>query len=157
MNLTSVLAMTEIEKYLALAQEEAQKALAYNEIPIGAVIVQNNIVIGRGFNQTLMSNDITKHAEIIAIQEASRNINNHRLVDCDLYVTLEPCVMCIGAIIHSRIKRVIFGTLSPKAGAIISQFKLLANREVNHHTEAIGPIPGKNYISLLQDFLRNKR
>lgn len=148
---------TIIEKYLQIAKQQAKLALKKNEIPIGAVIVRDNTIIGMGHNQTLTCNDITKHAEIVAIQDASKNIANHRLIDCELYVTLEPCAMCVGAIIHSRIKRIIFGNLSPKTGAIISQYQLLNNTQVNHHTEAIGPIFTDNYISDLQLFLQNKR
>lgn len=135
---------------------EAQKAAAINEIPIGAVVTYNDEIIGRGYNRTICNSNIIDHAEIIAIQEASNNLGTHRLNDCDLYITIEPCLMCSGAIIHSRIRRVFFGAIEPKTGAIISQYKVFANKLVNHQTQTIGPIDNKKNSSIITEFFRNK-
>lgn len=156
-----------ITSNLNCAVEEAKNALKQNEIPIGAIIVHDNIynsqfpenfsIIGRGHNLTLTNNDICAHAEINAIQMASKYLNNHRLNNCDLYVTIEPCLMCMGAILLSRIRRVIFGASEPKTGAIISQYKVLENNSFNHQTEAIGPINNNLYKAALQEFMQKKR
>lgn len=153
--------------YLNHAVIAAKVALKHNEIPIGAIIVSDNIehahnvedfsIIGRGYNMTLINKDICAHAEIIAIQEASKHLNTHRLNNCDLYVTIEPCLMCMGAILHSRIRRVIFGATEPKTGAIISQYKVLENSNFNHQTESIGPINNNLYKTILQEFMQKKR
>lgn len=147
----------EINYYLNIASNLAQKSYILNEVPIGAVIVKNNTIIGKGYNKTIKNNSILGHAEIIAIQAAQKKINNYRLNDCDLYVTIEPCVMCIGAIIHARIKRVIFGALEPKIGAIESQYNILKNKNFNHHTQSIGPINDTYYSQKLKDFFKKKR
>jgi tRNA(Arg) A34 adenosine deaminase TadA len=149
------LATETIDKFMQLALSIAKTE--NNEIPVGAVVVKNGEVIGRGYNQTITKNDITAHAEIIAIRDAAQTIGNYRLDDCDLYVTIEPCLMCAGAIINSRIRRVIFGAVEPKTGAINSQYKILNNIQVNRHTEAIGPIDNELYASPLKDFLSSKR
>ena len=146
-----------IDRYLGLAMDHAKIALDYNEIPIGTVIVKDDEVIACGYNQTLTSCNIIKHAEIVALEHAQKILHNHRLIDCDLYVTHEPCLMCMGAILHSRIKRVIFGTVEPKTGAIVSQYQVLKNAAVNHQTEAIGPINTKYYNKYLREFLKSKR
>ena len=125
------------EYFLNLALEEARVALEQNEIPVGAIIVKDDIVIARGHNQTIQTGKITQHAEIVALESAAQKLGTHRLSGCDLYVTLEPCAMCAGAIIHSRIRRIVFGSLSPDNGAIVSQHQLLDNPATNHHTEAI--------------------
>lgn len=160
---------TTIINFLYQAQELAAIAHTNNEIPIGAVIVTNKgnsnnngadenfVVIGKGYNSTLKQNSILCHAEIIAIIEAQKHLNNHRLDNCDLYVTIEPCLMCMGAIMHSRIRRVIFGAIEPKTGAIISQYNVLQNKSVNHQTEALGPIDNEFYSQQLKLFMQQKR
>lgn len=142
--------------YLAQAYEQAQQAMANDEIPIGAVIVYQNEIIGRGYNQTKLQNNILAHAEIIAIQQAQQALKTHRLSDCDLYVTIEPCLMCSGAIINSRIKRVFFAASEPKTGACLSQYKVFENTTVNHNSQIIGPL-NQDYAQLLQEFLARKR
>jgi tRNA(adenine34) deaminase len=152
--------------FLQKAVIEGGRAQAVNEIPVGAIVVYSNnklaqhfdefTVIGSGYNLTLESQDICAHAEIRALQNAAQYLNNHRLTTCDLYVTLEPCLMCIGAILHSRIRRVIFGAVQPKTGAIFSQYNVLNNRQVNHQTEAIGPINNTLYQKQLQNFMQKK-
>jgi tRNA(Arg) A34 adenosine deaminase TadA len=147
----------EINYYLNKALNLANKSYIINEVPIGAIIVKNNTIIGKGYNKTIKNNSILGHAEILAIQSAQKKLNNYRLIDCDLYVTIEPCVMCIGAIMNARIKRVIFGALEPKTGAIKSQYNILNNNLLNHHTQSIGPINNIYYSQILKDFFKKKR
>lgn len=146
-----------IKQYLQEAQLQAHIALGHNEIPIGAVIVLDNQIIARGNNQTRTHKNIINHAEIIALNEAQSFLQNHRLNNCDLYVTIEPCVMCVGAIMQSRIRRVIFGAVEPKTGAVLSQFNILNNLAVNHQTEGIGPINNDYYSQQICEFLKQKR
>lgn len=145
-----------INNYLMKAMELAQNALAQNEIPIGAIVVYQDKIIGRGYNQTRQQNNILAHAELIAINEAQTYLGNHRLNDCDLYVTVEPCLMCSGAIIHSRIKRVIFGAIEPKTGACQSQYSVFTNSQVNHHCQIIGPIDNERYAKPLAQIFTRK-
>lgn len=140
--------------YLELALEQASLAHELNEVPIGALIVRDNQVIGRGYNRTRIDNNILAHAEIMAIQDAQNNLNNHRLVGCDLYVTIEPCLMCSGAIINSRLQRVIYGANEPKTGACASQYNVFANKQTNHHCQVIGPIDQLKYNQLIHEFFR---
>ena len=143
-----------MHQYMNEAVSLANIALHKNEIPIGAVIIHNGGIISSGYNQTLIKNDILQHAEIIAIQKAQNILNNYRLNECDLYVTIEPCVMCSGAIINSRIRRVIYGANEPKTGAICSQYNVFANKIVNHHTQTIGPLDNDLYSRQIKDFFR---
>lgn len=145
-----------IANYLHQAEMQAKIALSLAEIPIGAVIVLNNKVIGRGYNRTRSDNDILQHAEIVAIRDAQCYLGNHRLNDCDLYVTVEPCLMCAGAIINSRIRRIIFGATEPKTGACCSQFRVFDNKKTNHHCQVIGPINNDYYSQMIKQFLRKR-
>jgi tRNA(adenine34) deaminase len=146
-----------INKYLDLAQEQAKLAYAHEEIPIGAVIVKDDRVIASGYNLSKKSNLACVHAEIEVINKAAKYLNTPYLPDCDLYVTIEPCLMCSGAIINSRVKRVIFGALEIKTGAVFSQYRVFENKNVNHKTEVYGPIDTVKYSKLLQQFLKSKR
>ena len=123
------------EKYMIEALKEAKKAYKKGEVPVGAVIVKNGEIIARGHNLKEIKNDTTKHAEIIAIQKASRKLEAWRLEDCEMYVTLEPCTMCAGAMINSRIKKVIIGTKDPKTGACGSVLNLFEDYTFNHKVE----------------------
>ena len=152
--LHAAISQSQIELYLEQALEQAQLARNMNEVPIGAIIVCDNQVIGRGYNRTKVENNILAHAEIIAIQDAQRNLNNHRLIGCDLYVTIEPCLMCSGAIINSRLQRVIYGANEAKTGACISQYNVFANKKTNHHCQVIGPIDQAKYSQLMHEFFR---
>ncbi|RTL10045.1 MAG: nucleoside deaminase [Neisseriaceae bacterium] len=145
-----------IKHFLTAAEEQAQLALQDNEVPIGAVIVHQEQIIARGYNRTRRDNDIMAHAEIVAILAAQQHLQNYRLSECDLYITVEPCLMCSGAIINSRIKRVIFGACEPKTGAYISQHQVFNNKKTNHHTEVIGPIDQNHYSRLISTFFQNK-
>lgn len=121
------------EYWMQLAYEQAALAAEQGEIPVGAVIVSQNQVIGRGYNAPISLNDPTAHAEIVALREACQNLKNYRLPeDAILYVTLEPCTMCVGALVHSRISRVVFGTNEPKAGSLVSARKLFETGYYNH-------------------------
>ena len=146
-----------IKEYLAEALQLAQIAYQNNDVPIGAVIVKDTKIIATGYNKTLCSSDVTQHAEIVALQSAMHQLGNYRLDNCDLYVTIEPCAMCAGAILQSRIRRLTFGALEPKTGAVVSQYKIFDNPLTNHHTEVIGPIDNTVYSQLLKHFFVDKR
>ncbi|HOM32129.1 MAG: tRNA adenosine(34) deaminase TadA [Bacilli bacterium] len=149
--------MNKDEKYMKLALKEAHKAAAIDEVPVGAVIVLNDKVIARGFNKREINNDPLGHAEMIAIRKASKKLNNWRLVNCELYVTVEPCAMCAGAIMWSRLKRVVYGTGDPKGGAMGEAFNLFDERIVNHIPEIKGGVLAKECKEVIQSFFRNKR
>ena len=146
-----------MQYYMNEASHQADLAITQQEIPIGAIVVYNNEIIARGYNKTLMSNDITQHAEIVALQQAQALLGNHILDECDLYVTIEPCLMCSGALINSRIRRVIFGACELKTGAICSQYAVFSNSQVNNHTQVIGPLDNTLYAKQLQQFFDTRR
>lgn len=145
------------EYWMNQAILEANKAEAIGEVPIGAVIVKNGEIIGRGYNLRETTNDSTAHAEIIAIKQASENLGAWRLLDCRLYVTLEPCPMCAGAIVQSRIPTVVYGTPDPKAGCAGTLMNLLQEPRFNHRTEVIQGILQPQCAALLTDFFRKLR
>lgn len=147
------------EKFMKEALKEAQKALTKAEVPVGAIIVKEGKIIARAHNIKEQKQDGTMHAEIIAIKKASKKLNNWRLTDCEMYITLEPCTMCAGAIISSRIKKVYFGTNDPKAGAVGSVLNLFEDYTFNHKVEYEKNILEEECRNILQDFfkkLRNK-
>lgn len=135
----------------------AAQAAAAGEVPVGAVVVKDGTVIGRGYNQPISGADPTAHAEVMAMRDASRATGNYRLVDCDLYVTLEPCVMCAGAIMHARIRRVVFGASDPKTGACGSAIDLFAQPHLNHHAEVSSGFLAAESVALLQNFFATRR
>jgi tRNA(adenine34) deaminase len=140
------------------ALQQARTALAAGEVPVGAVIVDaDGKVAGRGFNHPISSQDPTGHAEIMAMREASRNAGNYRLTGMTLYCTLEPCVMCAGAIVHARIKRLVFGAHDPKAGAAGSIYNVLADTRLNHQPEVVTGVREEECRRLLQEFFEWKR
>ena len=141
--------------YEALAL--AEHAEDQNEVPVGAVIVLDNKVIGKGWNQPISRNDPSAHAEIIAIRDAANKVNNYRLLDTTLYVTLEPCLMCVGAILHARIKKLVFGAFDPKTGAVSSVFNLLSDSRHNHNVEIQGGILETQCAEMLQAFFKKRR
>jgi tRNA(adenine34) deaminase len=134
----------------------AQKAFVNDEVPIGALVVFNNQIIGQGYNQSIQKNDPTAHAEIIALREAASNIGNYRLIDATLYVTLEPCLMCAGSLLHARIKHLVFGAYDAKAGAITSRLQVLAVK-FNHQVTWQGGILATECAELLKNFFRERR
>ena len=143
--------------WMEYALEEAKKSLAKNEVPVGAVIILNNEVIGRGHNQSINKQDPSSHAEIEAIRNASKNIQNYRLTGADLYVTLEPCAMCYGAIIHARISRLIFGTYDTKTGVCASSINLHEQECFNHTPEITGGVLEEDCSLILKDFFKERR
>jgi len=138
---------------LLLARQAGHK----EEVPIGAVVVRAGKIIGRGWNRNIALNDPSAHAEIMAMRDAGRTLGNHRLTDCSLYVTLEPCPMCVGAMIHARLARVIYGADDPKTGAAGSVFDLLGHPAHNHVVEVIGGCLAEECSALLKDFFRQRR
>jgi tRNA(adenine34) deaminase len=148
--------MTEIE-YMRVALQLAQDAANAGEVPVGAIVVKNGEIIGRGSNAPISSHDPTAHAEIRAMRDAAQYLGNYRLVDCELYVTLEPCAMCSGAIQHARIAKVIYGASDPKTGACGSVINLMAEPKLNHHTEITGGILAEDCGALLSSFFSARR
>ena len=139
------------------ALEEAEKSLSKNEVPVGAVIILDGVIIGRGHNQPILKTDPTSHAEIEAIRNASEKMKNYRLNGADLYVTLEPCAMCFGAIIHSRISNIFFGASDQKSGVCGSCEDLSEKKYFNHKPHIIGQIMANECSKILKDFFIAKR
>jgi tRNA(adenine34) deaminase len=135
----------------------AHRAAAAGEVPVGAVIVKSGDIVGRGFNAPISTLDPTAHAEIGALREAAQAIGNYRLTGCSMYVTLEPCAMCAGAIMHARIARLVYGAADPKTGACGSVVDLFAERRLNHHTEIRGGVLAEEARRLLSDFFADRR
>lgn len=146
------------KKFMQLAIEQAKIAESQNEVPIGAIIVApDGNVIGKGYNRRELDQDASQHAEMIAIRQACKKLGTWRLIDCSLFVTLEPCPMCAGAIINSRIKNVYFGALDPKAGAAGSVVDLFAIKKFNHHPQVIRGLFRAETSQMLKDFFRKIR
>lgn len=135
----------------------ARRAESLNEVPVGALVVINNEVISEGFNCPIMTSDPTAHAEIIALRKAAQKLHNYRLPQATLYVTLEPCVMCVGAMLHARIERLVFGASDPKTGAITSIFKILDDKSLNHQIAFQGGVLAPECGKILSDFFQSKR
>ncbi len=140
-----------------MAIEEALKAKSLNEVPVGAVVVRENQVIGRGHNSVIRNNSIAAHAEINAINKASKTLNNYRLLNCDLYITLEPCHMCAKAIVDARIKNVYFAALEPKTGSIISVDNFFDKNFLNHKVNYFSGLMQQESSKLLKDFFLERR
>lgn len=145
------------QQFMRYAFTLAEDAKEAGEIPIGAVVVHKNRIIGRGYNQTEMLNDATAHAEMIAVSAASATLDNKYLQDCTLYVTLEPCPMCAGALVWSKIDRIVFGAADSKSGACGSIFNLAANNKLNHQIEVIQGVLEKDCEWILKQFFSEKR
>lgn len=145
------------EHFMARAFEQAQAARDLDEVPVGAIVVRGQQIIGAAHNQCQQLRDATAHAEMIAITQASEAIGDWRLEECTLYVTLEPCPMCAGAILQSRIPRVVFGAVDPKGGAVVSMYQLLSDSRLNHRCELTQGILAEPCGQILTDFFRAKR
>lgn len=145
------------EKYMKLALKEAKKAALIDEVPVGALIVCDGKIIARAFNKRETTNDPLGHAELLAIKKASKKLNTWRLTNCELYVTLEPCAMCAGAIMWSRFKRVVYGASDPKGGAIGETFNLFNEKIVNHVPEITTGVLKNECSAIIQEFFRLKR
>lgn len=147
----------DIEKFMSKALEMARVAYEYDEVPVGAVIVKEGKIIGRGFNQVIKKNIVTSHAELNAIADASKNIDNYRLIDCDMFVTLEPCHMCAKAIVDARLNHLYFGAREPKTGSIVSIDKFFDRKELNHSVNYSGGHFEELSSKLLKDFFQLRR
>jgi len=143
--------------FMGLALDLAREAGAAGEVPVGALVVLDGEVVGRGFNQPIGRHDPTAHAEIMALRDAAKHLGNYRLPGCTLYVTLEPCAMCAGAIMHARIERVVFGARDPKTGTAGSVIDLFAEASLNHHTAVVGGVLAEDCGSLLSSFFAARR
>lgn len=146
-----------MEKYMDIAIKLAQKAYKKDEVPVGAIIVKDNKVIAKGYNKRQRTQDATLHAEIIAIKKACKKLHSFRLSDCTLYVTLEPCAMCAGAIINARLGKVVFGAYDKKYGCCGSLYNLPEDSRFNHRPEVIGGIKEQDCKTLMTTFFENKR
>jgi tRNA(adenine34) deaminase len=144
-------------EFMDMALELARQAATLGEVPVGAVIVQDGVVVGRGFNQPISRHDPTAHAEVMALRDAAARLGNYRLTACTLYVTLEPCVMCAGAIMHARIERVVFGARDPKTGAAGSVVDLFAEDRLNHHAAVVSGVRAEECGALLSGFFAARR
>ncbi len=142
-----------MQQALSLAREAA----SMGEVPIGAVLVRQGEVIGRGSNRTITDNDPTAHAEIVALRDAAKSVANHRLIDTDLFVTIEPCTMCAGALVHARVARLFFGAREPRAGSVVSTCQVLANPGLNHQVEVFEGISSDACAELMTTFFQHKR
>ncbi|MCZ4053175.1 tRNA adenosine(34) deaminase TadA [Oxalobacter sp. OxGP1] len=145
------------EMFMREALVQAQYAKAAGEVPVGAVVVRDGEIIATGFNCPISGHDPTAHAEIMALRNAAAVCRNYRLPDCELYVTLEPCAMCVGAMIHARLKRVVFGAYDPKTGACGSVVDLFMQKELNHHTTVTGGILQDDCSAMLKAFFAERR
>lgn len=149
--------MVEHSNFMREALIEANKAKSFDEVPIGAVIVLNEKIIGRGFNSVIGQSDPSGHAEIIALRNAGRSLNNYRIPKASIYVTLEPCVMCLGAIFQARLEHVYFGAYDPKFQSCHSNHMLINNKIINHQTQATGGLLENQCGALLKSYFKNKR
>lgn len=156
-NPTSTVSQITDETYMRLALELANQAALAGEVPVGAIIVKDGVIIGRGGNAPIESHDPTAHAEICAMRDAAQHLGNYRLVDCTLYVTLEPCAMCTGAMQHARIARLVYGASDPKTGACGSVINLMNEPKLNHHTEMTGGILAQECGAVLSAFFVARR
>ena len=145
------------ELWMEEALRCAQRALDAGEVPVGAIVVCEGRIVGKGWNRNICDSDPTAHAEVIALSEAGATLGNHRLGDCDLFATIEPCPMCAGAMVHARIRRLIYGADDPKAGAVCSVMQVLNHPSVNHTIEVRSGILAGRSAELLRSFFRSRR
>jgi tRNA(adenine34) deaminase len=145
------------QEYMQIALELATQAALADEVPIGAIVVKDGVVIGRGSNAPIGLHDPSAHAEILAMRDAAKTLGNYRLVGCTLYVTLEPCAMCTGAIQHARIAQLVYGASDPKTGACGSVINLMAETKLNHHTEVTSGVMTQECAAVLSQFFARKR
>ena len=145
------------EEWMLAALVLAKQAAQQDEVPVGAVVVRDNQIVGRGFNQPRGKHDPTAHAEIIALRDAAQTIGNYRLPGCTLVVTVEPCTMCAGALVHARIEHLIFGAKEPRAGAVCSSARVLDNLGLNHKVTVLGGVREKECKALMSDFFQGRR
>ncbi len=149
--------MTPDELWMEEALREAARAQAAGEVPVGAIVVCEGRIVGRGGNRNLLDNDPTAHAEIVALRQAGQAVGNHRLADCQMFVTIEPCAMCSGALVHARLQRLVYGADDPKAGAVHSVLQVVNHPALNHRLEVTSGVLASRCMDLLQAFFREKR
>ena len=157
MNEAKILKNNDDMSFMRIALALARQAQDDGEVPVGAVIVQNEVVVGRGYNRSIIATDPTAHAEVMAMRDAGNNLANYRLLDCTLYVTSEPCVMCIGAIFHARIKRLVYAAADPKTGACGSVIDLSSETRLNHHMQVTAGVMAPEASLLLKQFFAHRR
>ena len=145
------------EQFMAEALALARQAAESGEVPVGAVVVKDGAVVGRGYNRPVSGKDPTAHAEVMVLRDAAERVGNYRLGDCELYVTLEPCAMCAGAIMHARVSRVVYGAADPKSGACGSVVDLFAENRLNYHATVVSGVMAEEATRLLQDFFSARR
>jgi tRNA(adenine34) deaminase len=148
---------TSDELWMQEALRAAQRALEAGEVPVGAVVVCAGRIVGRGWNRNITERDPTAHAELVALREAGASVGNHRLTECDLFATIEPCAMCAGALVHARIRRLVYGADDPKAGAVRSVMQVLNHPQLNHKVEVCGGVLAGRCSELLQTFFKSRR
>ncbi|MFN8062882.1 MAG: tRNA adenosine(34) deaminase TadA [Vicinamibacterales bacterium] len=147
----------EAEGYMREALAEAERAASAGEVPVGAVLVLGGQIVGRGFNQPIAARDPTAHAEIVAIRSAASALGNYRLTGSTLYVTIEPCAMCVGALVHARVARLVFGAAEPRSGAVVSTLDLLATGSFNHRVDIVGGVLEEACAAVIRRFFRERR
>ncbi|HXY13706.1 MAG TPA: tRNA adenosine(34) deaminase TadA [Terriglobales bacterium] len=145
------------EIWMEEAIRAARRALQAGEVPVGAIVVCEGNIVGRGWNRTLTDSDPSAHAEIVALREAGKNVGNHRLSGCELFATIEPCAMCAGALVHARLKRLVYGADDPKAGAVHSVLQVLNHPHLNHRVDVRGGVLAGRCAELLQEFFAARR
>ncbi len=145
------------ELWMEDALRAARRGLDAGEVPVGAVVVYQGTIVGRGFNRNISDNDPTAHAEVVALREAGVTMGNHRLEGCELFATIEPCAMCAGALVHARIRRLVFGADDPKAGAVRSVMQVLNHPSLNHQIEVRSGVLAGKCAEMLQEFFRTRR
>jgi tRNA(adenine34) deaminase len=139
------------------ALDQARQGLAAGEVPVGAVLVIGDAIVASAFNQPITTNDPTAHAEVLVLREAARAVGNYRLIDATVYVTVEPCLMCVGAMVHARVREVVYGAAEPKAGALVSALKALESPGLNHRFAVTSGVLEDECRSIIQEFFREKR
>lgn len=149
--------MENYERFMKIALGEARRALKKEEVPVGAVVVKDNRIISRAHNQPIKDSDPSAHAEILALRRAAKKLKNYRLVNCDLYVTIEPCAMCAGAAVLARVRKIIFGARDKKAGACGSVFNIASNKRLNHRIKIVRGVLERECSSLIKDFFVSRR
>jgi tRNA(Arg) A34 adenosine deaminase TadA len=149
--------MDQQDIFMRAALDQAHLGFSAGEVPVGAVVVLDGEVVGRGFNQPISSHDPTAHAEIVALRAAARTLGNYRLVGATMYVTIEPCLMCVGAMVHARVARLVFGAPEPKAGAVVSSCRAHELPSLNHRIEVVGGVLEEDCRAVIQEFFKTRR
>lgn len=150
-------ALVSDERWMLRALRLAEESRAVDEVPVGAVLVKDNTLVAQGCNRMIGDCDPTAHAEIVALRNAAKALGNYRLVGCTLYVTVEPCAMCAGALVHARVQRLVFGAHEPRSGAVVSMMQLLDNPRLNHSVACLGGICGEQCGQLMAEYFAGKR